>query len=1033
MRSVIRMSTPPMLTISLFGGLRVLQPQEPSAFAPLPRTVNLLAYLLLHQGRPIPRAQLAFTLWPDVPEADARARLRRHLHDLRRTLPAIPPHDYLAIDAMSVAWLPHPQVWVDVAAFEQLLDADRPEEAVALYVGELLPTLDEGWLLVERERLHARALHALAAARDRARAAGDLARAADYAEQLLQSDPLSESAACALMQLRALAGDRVGALRLYELLAQRLREELGVAPLPETTALRDQLALNPHPASAGSHSPRRARTVPGSLTPLIGRTADIAAVLAALTAPEHPIRVLTLTGSGGAGKTRLALAIATEIARDPMTKLADVVFIALADVHDPALVLPRIAAALDLSDAGVLAPLDLIVRALHDRPTLLVLDNCEHLRDAVPLLVQLLTAAPDLRILATSRVPLGIEGEHEHPVPPLELPTLDDLPSPEQLAICPSVALFLARVRAITPAFALTSANAADIAAICVALDGLPLAIELAAARCRVLAPADLRARLAQRLDLLVNPTRTAPPRQHTLRATIDWSFDLLTSAEQTAFVGLAVFHSGCSLTAAAHVLGSEGAQGEIATLDLLTSLVRQSLLGVVQGTDGPRFTLLETVRAYALERAAAHGQLDALRDRHLDWVVAHITALAAQVRGPDPSRWLDQIATEQDNARAALAWAVARPELAEHGLQLAAALGWFWRMRGALVEGQTHLRRALDAAAAHQQTPAYVAALDALGVLAFYRSAYPAAQAAFERSRATRAALGDEVGLARTEVELGITLWYTGDVARAQCLLERGRARAATINASAEEGLALVRLGFVAGQCGDRVAAQALIERGMAHFDQRQDVWGVSYGLSLLAETVIADPSSAYALYERCLPAVRAAADTPNLAYVLANLAGLALVNYQLDRAAAVADEALALFDRLGDPWQPPRLLRVLGYLALAAHDYDRAGELCRASLERNLALHDRRGVLASLVGLAAILLARRHGADAAWLLGAVEGICERSEIELLPTDQYVAGRLWPHLREHLGSKQTDERRYAGRTTSLDVALALVDQRLPR
>ena len=400
-------------------------------------------------------------------------------------------------------------------------------------------------------------------------------------------------------------------------------------------------------------------------------------------------RLLTLTGPGGSGKTRLALEIAAECLGD-FTDGAWLV--ALAPIADPALVSRAVAQALGLDDKSGQTVQRALSEHLRDKSLLLMLDNCEHLVAACAELAEsLLQAAPGLRILATSREALGVTGENSYPVPALPLPDAGQTPTLEVLAQSEAVRLFVERAAAVRPVFALTEDNAAAVAQICQRLDGIPLAIELAAARTRALTADQIAARLDKRFGLLTSGSRTAPPRQQTLRGAIDWSYDLLSPAERRLLRRLSVFAGGWSLEAA------EEAAGAPEALDLLSQLVSKSLVLAEQrpGQEG-RFRMLETIREYAQEKLAEAGEAEAAQDQHLTYYVALAEEAEPELRGHGQAQWLKRLDQENDNLRAALAWAIQSGQ-AEPALHLAGDLGGFWNMRGYLLEGHRWLEAALS------------------------------------------------------------------------------------------------------------------------------------------------------------------------------------------------------------------------------------------------------------------------------------------------------------------------------------------------
>ena len=437
-------------------------------------------------------------------------------------------------------------------------------------------------------------------------------------------------------------------------------------------------ACQHHPAApARSPHPSPPATLPAPPTPLVGRAGEVATVCGLLRRAE--VRLLTLTGSGGVGKTHLALQVAETLGdRYP----DGVVFVDLAPLRDPGLVASTIARALGVKEAGGRPLLETLITQLRTRRVLLLLDNCEHLLAAAPQVGELLAACCGLTVLATSRAALHLRGEHEVAVPPLALPDPAQGADPAALARVAAVALFVERVQAVQPAFQLTAANAPAVAEICRRLDGLPLAIELAAAYSKVLAPPALLAHVERRRLLLTGGTRDAPARQQTLRATIAWSYGLLEAAEQALFGRLAVFVGGCTLEASEAVCTADGAL-PIDAQRGLAALVDKSLLRVTEGTDAePRFSMLETIREYALEQLAASGQAETLRRQHAAYFLALAEAIVPQLIEPQEARWLARLEEEHDNLRAALQWFVDHDET-EKAARLAAALRWFWDTHG--------------------------------------------------------------------------------------------------------------------------------------------------------------------------------------------------------------------------------------------------------------------------------------------------------------------------------------------------------------
>ena len=489
---------------------------------------------------------------------------------------------------------------------------------------------------------------------------------------------------------------------------------------------------------------RHLHNLPAQPTTLLGREAEVAAARALLQ--QDGVRMVTLTGPGGTGKTRLGLQVGAEL----VDVFADGVwFVPLAAIADPALVVPAIAQSLGLSEVASQPLLNIVQDYLKDKQALLLLDNFEHLTSAASTISALLAACPTLKVLITSREPLRITGEREIPVPPLSLPSSRQVRglSPAAFLEYPAIRLFVERAQTVKPDFALTEAIAADVAAICLRLDGLPLAIELAAARVRVLPPGQLLARLDRRLKILTGGNRDLPARQQTLRAAIEWSHELLDPDEQSLFAHLAVFAGGCTLEAAEAVCGAHGGH-EIDVLDGLDSLSQKSLLRPEEGSEGwTRFTMLETIREYALERLDASGEADSLRQAHARFFLDLAEAAEPQLTGPDQVLWLDRLGTEHDNLRAALGW-LERSSEREPWLRLSGALWRFWWVRGHMTEGRGWLARAL--AETDGLPPAVRAkSLSGAGILAESQGDYVQAKALHEESLALARQSGDRFAIA--------------------------------------------------------------------------------------------------------------------------------------------------------------------------------------------------------------------------------------------------------------------------------------------
>ena len=654
--------------------------------------------------------------------------------------------------------------------------------------------------------------------------------------------------------------------------------------------------------------------LPAQPTPLIGREKEIEAAYELLQ--RRDVRLLTLIGPPGIGKTRLGIEISSNLAED----FADgTFFVPLAPITEPGLVLPAVAQTLGIIEAPDQPLSNSLANYLRNRQILLLLDNFEQVMGAATEVAELLPHCPDLKVLVTSRERLHVYGEYQYPVPPLSLPDLARLPDPEALLQYEAIALFLQRAQAISPGFQLTQRNAPAVAEICLRLDGLPLAIELAAARISVLPPEEVLARLKSRLKLLTGGARNLPERQRTLQAAIDWGYNLLDPAEQTLFRRLGVFVGGCTLKAIEEVCGSELGMD---TLEGVASLVGKSLLQRQEGAtwdEEPRFMMLETIREYAREKLQESGEADELGKRHAQYFLDFAERAVVQLKGPKQVEWLDRLEEEHNNLRATLDWSqtTTSEEGPEIGLRLAGVLWRFWEVRGYLTEGREWLIRVLSNDATTTQTArderrrvvqrARAEALNGAARLAYFLGDYTGARPLIEQSVALFREVGDKANLALALSNLGFVLMNLEDLVPVQAAFEESLAIRRELGDKGGIATGLTNVGLMAAHSGDYRRAWSLLEEGLSLYNELGDKEGRAYTIRHLGFTAHSqgDFKRAETLLRESLMLFWEQGNKRVVAECLAELAAITGAQRQHQesarRAARLFGAAQALYEALG------------------------------------------------------------------------------------------------------------------------------------
>jgi predicted ATPase/DNA-binding XRE family transcriptional regulator len=790
--------------------------------------------------------------------------------------------------------------------------------------------------------------------------------------------------------------------------------DLGEGEREELLAARER-----HGSVQPAVRPPTPSPLPTPPTPLIGRVAERAAVHAALGAS----RLVTLTGVGGTGKTRLALQVAADVS-DAFPDGAW--FISLASIADPHLVASAIADTLGLLEAGRQALVDGLRGYLRDKELLLVLDNFEHLLEAAPLLGELLAGCPGLTILVTSRAVLHLSAEQVYPVPPLSLPDRQPRPAGASLADSDAVALFVARAHVATAAFVLTDENAAAVAEICHRLDGLPLAIELAAARVRVLPPAALLGRLSRRLGVLTGGARDLPERQQTLRGTIDWSYHLLRPDERTLFARLSVFAGGCTIQAAEAVCNRDG---DLDILEEMTSLVEKSLLHPL-GEHEPIFRMLETIREYAAEQLETRGEGARLARLHAEYYRGVAEEAEAHLRGPDQVVWLDRMETELDNVRAALTWAREQGEI-DLGLRIASALWRFYQARGHLTEGRGWLEGLLGL-----QEPSGGAGAPAVRAGALVQASR-LAHAQGDIARAATLAedglqlsrqLGDKQVVAGALITLGHAALVWGDGQRADLYCQEALALAQEMGDIWGIAEALHHLGTQAMSQGNYGRAVDRYEESLVLWRECGD--GLHLGVTLiklgdLASYFGGDANKAARLYEESLALHRDLADTRGMGHALAALADLAREQGDFERAEGLAAESLQLLHGLEERHITAWVTAVLADVVLKQGDAARALALLRQSLVLAQTVGDRKIIAYMLDDLGRVAWDQARPERAARLCGAAAALRDAEATTIMPQQQSTYDHFLAELRQALGEDAFAVAWERGRVMSLEEAIA--------
>ncbi len=907
-----------MLNVRLLGQFEVRRDGTLISI-PARAAQSLLAYLLLTAGARHRREKLAGLLWPDTAEEKARSNLRHELWRLRKVIEtktlAKRAVRYFLVDDISIGFDPASDYSLDVARVLQPQvgeeSADTLIGILSLYRGELLPGFYDDWAVLEREHAQAAFEQKMARLLELLVQKRRWQDTLEWGERWIALGQRPEPAYRALMAAHSALGNQSQVASVYERCKQAMRNDLGVEPSEQTQALFERLAQGEPPSvavpararttrastrgaptsaehvSAPSFTPLRcAGHLPVPLTSFIGREREIDELKHSLSTK----RLLTLTGAGGVGKTRLAIQLAGDLSSEYKDGAG---WVDLVPLTDPALVPQAVAKALGVLEIPNVPLIETLAETLCSKQILLVFDNCEHLVAACAQLANtLVSSCASLKILTTSREALGIAGETVWRVPSLSFPTAERPPSINELGQYESVRLFIDRAHAANSDFVATEQNAAAITQICQRLDGIPLAIELAAGRVKTLSLQQISARLDNRFNLLTQGSRTALPRHQTLRATIDWSYEQLSDLESTLFRRLAVFAGGWTLEAVEFVCAGQGLE-QAQVFEVLVRLVDKSLVVAEQRGEAVRYRVLETIRQYAAEKLLEAGQSDATHRRHLDFFLKLAEDSAPGLYRAEQSIVLDRLELEIDNLRAAVDWALENDHVID-ALRLVSAIPRFWFVRAHHNEGLERLGKILDLPDAKRQSAARLKALNAY----FFMH------------------------------------WPLGRLSEFQPLIEEAVALGIRFGDRPNTAAALRWLGISNTYRGDYSLARSQLGQSLEIYRELEDTTYLAWGLVYLAEVELLQGESerAQAFYEQAVPILKETRDYPLLAIPLRRLGQLAVSRGDLRKAEALIKESLKANWSVHDYRGTASSLAAYGACCIALDQIERATKLLAA-----------------------------------------------------------------------------------------------------
>lgn len=1025
-----QMSAIRCLRIKVLGGFRV----EANGYV-VPQTAwrrrkaaALIKLLVLAPGCRLHREQIWEELWPGISPSDAQNNLHRTLHSARRILqPQLrdgATSEFLKFHNGLLVLSPSLPAIVDAEEFEQSAIAARAsgsrtavERAIRCYSGDLFPEdRYEDWATLPRERLHRLYLSLLVDLGRHLRKADQLREAIATLLKVISLEPAHYDATSELLQLFHATGQRGELIETYRQFKRLLWEDFASHPDPELQRLYESLTaslpVTPQAPSRSTNelSRQRSPTLPHPLTAFIGR----ASALAELTRRIGQSRLTTLIGPGGCGKTRLAIESSARLR--PLFP-DGVWWVELSKLGDPRLVPETVAHSLGLPIPRDGSALETVRKALRGRTTLIVLDNCEHLIDACANLVNtLLHEVPGCQILTTTRIALNVPGEAIWPVPPMSIPPANQRLSLEELAEYEAVSLYLECAHTADSRFRLTPDNAQAIHDICRRLDGLPLAIELAAARSATFGPDEIARRLDDSLGFLSRGRRSADIRHRTLQGVLDWSYDLLSTEEQTLFRQLAVFANGWTLEAAEAIAGSKDHAALVP--NWLSSLIDQSFVTVEGHHLRRRYRLLEPIRQYASMKMKAAGEEQAIRDQHLTWAIT--LAESVEPSMTNDTHVLDLLEVEHDNIRAALRWAIDSRQV-DRGIRLAGTMWRFWFTRGYLSEGRAFLTSLLEdletlrnAVDGRSRAEALVGA----GVIAYTQGDQYHAEQSLHASLTLWRQHSDDRGIAESLSHLATVAQNRGERTRALALIKESLDRYRQLGEHRGIATALHRLGSLSRELGRYRFAYSSFRESQALFQAIGDIKGVAIVFNTLGKTVRdqGDYDRAIALHEASLHSSRQLGDLWGIARAIdligashwyrgepataisfqneslamshelgdrwgiaGTLCSLGLTAHSLgniDQAFRHFAESRALCRTIGDVWVEALTCQGFGLIALSRHDWPEAAKHYQDAILLRRRMGSPWGLAADLEGVAMLAFGSGHPREAAWFWGSAAAL---------------------------------------------------------